>query len=290
MFSMTGYGKAEYRTDEISLLIELKSINNRNLDVNCKVPRVFAGFEDLIRKTISQNVRRGRVDVFVTFFDHREKNLELNIDRGLLKGYLSSARSISEEFDIPNDVTASLVMRNPDLVSFSGDLPDLDGLEDVVLGTTEKACAELNRMRLTEGEKLKKDICKRMEVIRETVTAVRERAPFVAEEYRKKLKERIEEALSGVQLDEARLLNEVAFFADKSNIDEELTRLDSHIAQFYEIIEAPSAGKKLDFLIQEFNRESNTICSKANDLTVTNLGLNLKCEIEKIREQIQNLE
>lgn len=192
-------------------------------------------------------MRRGRVDVFVTFLDHREKNSELNIDRGLLKSYLAAARSISEEFGVPNDMSVSLVMRNPDLVSFSGELPNLDDLESVVRETTAKACSELNRMRLAEGEKLKKDICMRMEVIRETVAAVRLRAPFVAEEYRVKLQARIEEALSGVQTDEARLLNEVAFFADKSNIDEELTRLDSHIAQFTRLSKRRARGKSWIF-------------------------------------------
>ena len=290
MYSMTGYGKAEYRTEEVLLTMELRSINNRNLDINSKVPRAFAALEDVIRKTIGEYVGRGRIDVFVTFTDRREKTAALEIDRGLAKSYLAAAQSLSAEFSLENDITVSQLMRNAEIVSFSGETPDLEFLRDAVREVTKSACEELNQMRLAEGEKLKQDISVRMGTIRGIVDSIKARAPEVASEFRARLSERMKEILADVEPDESRLLNEVAFFADKSNIDEELTRLSSHITQFYKIIDLPAAGKKLDFLIQEFNREANTICSKANDLAVTNFGLNLKCEIEKIREQIQNIE
>jgi uncharacterized protein (TIGR00255 family) len=181
-------------------------------------------------------------------------------------------------------------MTAPDVITADDTDDDYSNLKDLLIELTAKAVDNLNEMRKTEGEKLIIDMVNRMHKIESTVALIKERAPFVAKEYKDKLTERIKTALEDVNYDESRLLNEVAYFTDKSNIDEELTRLSSHIVQFYEIIKQDGAGKKLDFLIQEFNRETNTICSKSNDLAVTNYGLALKNEIEKIREQVQNLE
>jgi uncharacterized protein (TIGR00255 family) len=287
---MTGYGRAEYTENGLDILVEVKTVNNRNLDINSKIPRAFICFEDAIRNVIKDKLSRGRVDLYVSFSDKREKEVNFILDEGLAKGYYDASNKLSALLNIPNDYTVSRLMSAPDVLKDDGGFIDYSDLKDVILYLTNKALDNLNEMRQVEGDKLVADMCARMENIKVIVDGIKERAPFVAKEYKEKLTERIKTFLEDVKYDEARLLNEVAFFTDKSNIDEELTRLSSHISQFGEIIKVTGAGKKLDFLIQEFNREANTICSKSNDLQVTNLGLSLKNEIEKIREQVQNIE
>ncbi len=290
MKSMTGYGRAEYKDNFIEILVEIRSVNNRNLDINAKMPRVLVAFEDAVRKCIQAKLLRGRVDVFVSFKDNREKAAELSVDYALAESYLTAAKQLSERFSLENDYTVSTLMKLPEIVKDTGAFEDYSEFEAPLVQAANAALDALNVMRAAEGEKLVRDIESRMETIRATVDEIALRAPAVKEDYAKKLKERISEAMQGVGYDEARLLNEVAFFADKSNIDEEITRLYSHISQFYRLTKKDGAGKQLDFLIQEFNREANTICSKANDIEVTNCGLKLKGEIEKIREQVQNIE
>ena len=290
MYSMTGYGKAEYNKDGVQITIELKTVNNRNLDVITKIPRVLIPFEDAIRGAIKEKLLRGRVDVYVNFSDKNDRNISLNVNQSLAKAYYKASCEIAETLGLENDINVTRLMFSPDVITTDEDAGDYSDLKDVIIELTYSALDALNEMRGVEGNKLVQDMCARMKTIEETVKNVKERAPKVAEEYKEKLAERIKTALADVNFDEARLLNEVAFFTDKSNIDEELTRLTSHIGQFYEIIKQDGAGKKLDFLIQEFNRETNTICSKSNDLVITNYGLSLKNEIEKIREQVQNLE
>ena len=290
MYSMTGYGKAEYNNNGIQITIELKTVNNRNLDIITKIPRVLIPFEDAIRNAIKEKLLRGRVDVYVNFADKNDRNIVLNVNHSLAKAYYKASCDIAESLGLTNDINVTRLMFSPDVIMSDEEAGDYSDLKEVIVNLTNDALDALNEMRGAEGDKLVKDMCARMVTIEETVAKIKERAPFVAEDYKVKLAERIKTALSGVDFDEARLLNEVAFFTDKSNIDEELTRLTSHIGQFYDIIKQDGAGKKLDFLIQEFNRETNTICSKSNDLLVTNYGLALKNEIEKIREQVQNLE
>lgn len=290
MYSMTGYGRAEHHENGVNLLIELKTVNNRNLDVNAKIPRAFICFEDAMRSLIKDNVARGRVDLYVSFSDTTEAETQIAIDESLAKSYYAAAAKLSEALNVQNDLSVSRLLFSPDVIKDDGGFKDYSGLKPVVLDLLQTALDNLNAMRLTEGKKLIEDMTTRMSTITSLVAKVKERAPLVAAEYKEKLKERITVSLQDVNYDEARLLNEVAFFTDKSNIDEELTRLSSHISQFYKIIESAQPGKKLDFLIQEFNRETNTICSKSNDLEITTLGLSLKNEIEKIREQVQNIE
>ena len=290
MYSMTGYGKAEYNKDGLQITIELKTVNNRNLDIITKIPRVLIPFEDAIRGAIKDKLLRGRVDVYVNFSDKNDRNISLNVNQSLAKAYYKASCEIAESLGLENDINVTRLMFSPDVIIADEDAGDYSDLKDVIIDLTNGALDALNEMRGVEGDKLVQDMCARMKTIEETVKKVKERAPKVAEEYKEKLSERIKTALADVNFDEARLLSEVAFFTDKSNIDEELTRLTSHIGQFYEIIKQDGAGKKLDFLIQEFNRETNTICSKSNDLAITNYGLSLKNEIEKIREQVQNLE
>ena len=286
---MTGYGRADYSENGISLTVELKTVNNRNFDLNCKIPRAFIAFEDAIRKTVQNYVKRGRIDLFVTFLDTRENscNIEVNFEKAV--SFYQASEQISKKLGLPNDYTVTSIMKAPDVV-VDGATNDLTEIGDIIKQVVKSACENLNQMRKIEGEKLVGDMLNRMQTIKGLADNIALRAPLVAQEYKKKLQARIEEALQDVKYDETRLLNEVAFFTDKVNIDEELTRLNSHICQFKDIVSIDGMGKKLDFLMQEFNRETNTICSKSNDIEVTKYGLELKNEIEKVREQVQNLE
>ena len=289
MYSMTGYGRAEYSKDGTDLLVEIKTVNNRNFDLNIKTPRSFMAFDDMIRKTVQSHVKRGRIDLFVTFSDKRQKEtaLDVNVEKAI--AYYNASVVIAERLGLNNDVTVANVMRAPDVVT-DNTIPDASEFEEIVKETVKSACINLNNMRKIEGEKLISDMLSRMDTISDLRDKIRERAPLVTAEYKQKLQTRIEEALGDVKYDESKLLTEVAFFADRVNIDEELTRLSSHISQFRQIVCVEGAGKKLDFLMQEFNRETNTICSKSNDIEVTSYALSLKNEIEKVREQVQNLE
>ena len=289
MYSMTGFGKAEYKNG-YELTVEIKTVNNRFLDILPKYPKSFIVFDDLIRKTVQSKLSRGRVEIFFTFNDARNIDKELKVDLPLAKAYYVASQKIAEHIGKQSDLEVSSIMRMPDVISqFAGEIDEKE-IASIVLETLSTALDNLNKMRLTEGEKLKGDLTARMQEVARLVDEISKRAPLIAENYRQKIEERVKTVLSGAEYDQSRLLQEVAIFADKSNIDEELTRLRSHIAQFGEILNSQSAGRKLDFLVQEFNREANTVCSKSNDIDITNYGLLLKCEIEKIREQIQNIE
>lgn len=291
MLSMTGYGRGEYKEGGVELTVEVKTVNNRYLDVSVKCPRIFIAYEDVIRATVREKLTRGHADVYVGLSDKREKQRELYLDENVAKAYVKAAKRVKELFsEAHDDITITNILRYPDVIrqdeNSSADDELLQALKTALVGALEK----LNVMRGTEGEKLKADMLSRMDVIEKLVSDVEKRAPLVAEGYREKLETKMKNILEGVQPDEGRLLTEVALFSDKSNIDEELTRLHSHISQFREICREKLVGRKLDFLVQEFNRETNTICSKSNDLEITRLGLALKNEIEKVREQVQNVE
>ncbi len=291
MLSMTGYGRGEYSEGGIELTVEIKTVNNRYLDASVKAPRIFSASEDEIRGLIRQKLTRGHADVFISFADKRQKERTFTLDEGIAKAYADAAKRLSQLLpDLPNDVTVTSVLRYPEVLSAAEDASADGELIEAMKKALDAALQKLNAMRLTEGEKLKNDMLGRMRTIEELVNKVEERAPLVAEEYRLKLQAKIKKILEEAEVDEARILTEAAVFADKSNIDEELTRLHSHISQFREICGEQIVGRKLDFLVQEFNRETNTICSKSNDLEITRLGLALKNEIEKVREQVQNVE
>ena len=291
MLSMTGYGKGEYAEGGLELTCEIKTVNNRYLDVSIKAPRIFAAYEDVIRTTIRKKLTRGHADLFISFKDKRERPTALSVDLPLASSYVAAAKTLKAAFpDLPDDVTLSSVLRYPEVLkqedSISLDEEMTKGL-DVALNI---ALDNLNEMRAVEGEKLKEDMLSRVATIETLVEEIAQRAPLSAQEYREKLTARVQEYLVEAKIDENRILTEVAVFTDKSNIDEELTRLRSHIQQFRSIATEGIVGRKLDFLVQEFNREANTTCSKSNDVTITRAGLALKNEIEKIREQVQNLE
>lgn len=291
MLSMTGYGRGEYKVGGVELTVEIKTVNNRYLDVSVKGPRLFTAYEEKVRKCVREKMTRGHADVFISLIDKRDKEKELRLDEGAAAAYVEAARKVKEQFpDIAYDLSVTSVLRFPDVVKSD----DIAAADEELIAALESALSSalenLNTMREREGKKLAADMLSRVDTIEKVVKNVEKRAPSVAENYRIKLEEKLKKILTGVQIDESRILTEVALFADKSNIDEELTRLNSHISQFREICSEHIVGRKLDFLVQEFNRESNTICSKSNDLEITRLGLELKNEIEKIREQVQNVE
>ncbi len=290
MYSMTGYGKGDYRKDGIELTVEVKSVNNRFLDLTVKSPRIFACFEELIRSHVRESITRGHVDVFVSFTDKRERCKNFFVDIGVAKAYEAAAKTLKSELgSVKDDLTLSFYLRLPDVVRQEDAEGEDAESKNALLSALDSALENLLKMRLAEGERLKNDLLSRVETVSVLCEEIKTRAPSVAEEYRKKMTERIRE-LVGSGADETRILTEAAIFTDKCNIDEELTRLSSHIAEFYSVAKEKIIGRKLDFLIQEFNRECNTICSKSNDSEVTRLALSMKNEIEKIREQIQNIE
>lgn len=291
MFSMTGYGRGVCIDGGLEVTVEIKTVNNRYLDASVKCPKIFNAYEEVIRTKIREKLTRGHADVFISYTDKRDKVKTLYLDIPAARAYVESARAIKKEFpELADDFTVSSLMRQSDVLKQEEASCADEELISALDSALSDALGKLNAMREVEGKKLADDMLARVDTIEKLVGEVSERAPLVAEEYKKKLFEKITQYTEKVNPDEGRLLTEVAVFADKSNIDEELTRLGSHISQFREIAKERLVGRKLDFLVQEFNRETNTICSKSNDLQITRLGLQLKNEIEKIREQVQNVE
>ncbi len=291
MQSMTGYGKAEYAENGITLTIEIKTVNNRFFDLIPKYPRAFVSLDDTIRKAVQSKIKRGRAELFVTYSDMSSGSKKLVINDGLCEAYVSAAKTLSEKYGIENDFTVVSLLKTSDCVAEEIGDDNSEKIGGILVETLNKALDELVIMRKIEGDKLKNDILARDDEVERLVGEIEKRAPKIKEEYETKIRERMIEILGSVDYDKGRLLQEVALFADRTNIDEELTRLKSHIAQLRNICaEEVDAGKKLDFLMQEFNREANTVCSKSNDVEITKYALALKNEIEKIREQVQNIE
>ncbi|MBD5584464.1 MAG: YicC family protein [Clostridia bacterium] len=291
MYSMTGYGRGEYKSGGLELTVEIKTVNNRYLDVSVKSPRIFTAHEETVRSIVREYLTRGHADIYISYSDKRERQKNLYLDEETAKSYVLAGKRLKELFpDIIDDTSVSNVLRYPEVLKAEDCAVADDEILTALKTALKIALENLNAMRETEGKKLEKDMLSRMKTINSLVGDVEKRAPLVAENYRQKLTQKMAKLLEGVEIDEGRLLTETAVFADKSNIDEELTRLHSHISQFKEICLEKLVGRKLDFLVQEFNRETNTICSKSNDLEITRLGLALKNEIEKVREQVQNVE
>ena len=291
MLSMTGYGKGEYKVGGLELTCEIKTVNNRYLDVNVKAPRIFTAYEDVIRGIVREKLTRGHADLFISVKDKREKPSSFSVDLSVASAYVAAANTLREAFpNLADDVTLSSVLRYPEVLKQDEVAAADEELISALKEAVSLALDRLNEMRAVEGKKLEEDMLSRVAFIERTVEKIEARAPKIKEEYQEKLKAKLKDYLEEVQPDEGRLLTEVAIFADKSTIDEELTRLHSHIAQFREICKEGIVGRKLDFLVQEFNREANTTCSKSNDVEITRAGLALKNEIEKIREQVQNVE
>jgi len=290
MYSMTGYGRGEAEIKGSTLVVELKSVNHRFLDLSIKLPRILIFAEEGMKKTISARLSRGHIDVFTTYTPPRTEGL-FSLNKEAAESYLMMAKELSDSYGVPMDCTASFLLKAQGVLE---EKPAILSEEDTLLlvkTATERALDSLLKMREHEGETITADILSKLDEIERLTGLIEERAPLVAKEYADKLAETVREALSGADYDETRLLTEVALFADKCAIDEELARLHAHIEHYRKILTTEkAAGRKLDFLTQELNREANTIGSKANDATIAENVVLLKCEIEKVREQIQNLE
>ena len=291
MKSMTGYGKGVVARDGRELVIELKSVNHRFLDIGIRVPRMLGCTEDTIRKVLNTRLSRGHVDVFISYRNTREDAKSVRIDTQLLTAYVTAARQAPAHLGLEDDLTLANVLRLPDVCEIVAADEDTDALIALADEATNAAVDALETMREAEGERLKAALQAGVDAMAAYRERILMRAPLVVEDYRKKLTERIESVLSDTEIDRARLATEIALFADRACIDEELVRLQSHITQFRAYLEASEPiGRKMDFIIQEMNRECNTIGSKANDTELTNAVLLCKAEIEKLREQIQNVE
>ncbi len=293
IFSMTGYGKGVAEQDGRKVTVELKSVNHRFLDLGLKLPKSLMFAEDGLRKAIQKSISRGHIDLFISFDDDREKQQNaFKVDYDLAAKYVLAARELQGRCLIQNNFYVSEVMRMPDVITReTEEEEDEDFIARLVMQACAHALDSLNVMRRREGESLAKDLLAKLDNIEATIPKIEQLAPKTLEEYRDKLSARIKEYLQEVPLDEDKLLNEVAFFSDRICIDEEITRLHTHISHFKEILKDGGAvGKKLDFIVQEMNRETNTIGSKCNNAQITECVIFLKSEIEKMREQVQNLE
>lgn len=291
IYSMTGYGKGVCEQDGLKVTVELKSVNHRFLDLNIKLPKVFTFAEDILRKTIQSAISRGHIDVYVNYEDAREGKKTLNIDFDLAKQYINAARLIRNEIGVQDNFCTAEVLRMPDVVTQVAEEEDEELLAELLKAACGSAIDAIGAMKLREGEFLVNDLRVKIDNIYATIPKIQELAPKTLEEYRAKLEERVKEYLKEAPIDEVKLINEIAFYSDKFCTDEEITRLYTHIAHFKEVLDCGGAvGKKLDFIVQEMNRETNTIGSKCNNARITECVVYMKSEIEKIREQIQNLE
>lgn len=291
MRSMTGYGKGTASSAGLTVTAEIKTVNHKFFDWNMKMPKGFLFVEDDAKKAVAGAVSRGHVDLYLTVEKQTAEAGEYRADAALARMYVDSARQLSETLGVPFDITASSLMKNPDIVTLSETEIDDETVRKVTLEAVSEAVSALVAMREREGAALAADLSEKLASIEASLEDVKKEAPRAVAEYRRKLRARIDEALGQLPLDEARLATEVALFADKCAIDEEISRLGAHIAAMRALITSQGqVGRKLDFLVQEMNRETNTIGSKANDLAITERVLAMKNDIEKIREQAQNAE
>lgn len=289
--SMTGYGSAKGQAEGLEITVELKSVNNRYLDTSVRLPRSFIFAEDTVKSAVQAHISRGKVDVFVSVDSSAADDMVIKVNEPLLKSYVEAIRHISEEYSLVNDMTALNVSRFPDVLSVEKKDLDADAIAAAISTITEKALDDFDAMRLREGEKLRDDVLNRLDTIDALVRRVEEEAPNTVAEYRARLEQKMDEVLGTAGIDESRILSEAAVFADHIAVDEETVRLRSHMAQLKTMINGSSpTGRKIDFLIQEFNREANTIGSKCQNSDIAHVVVDLKSEIEKIREQIQNIE
>lgn len=289
--SMTGYGRAEEIVDSMSIAVEIKSVNHRYFEFSARVPRMYGFLEEKLKSYTNSLVSRGKVECYVSVENLEETDTEIIVNHSLAEGYLNAIRELSDKFSLNDDVSATTLSRYPDVLTLHKAADDEDKIWKCVKTVAEKAIEKFVQMRAVEGEKLKNDILSRADYIIENVEFVEERSPQTVKEYNEKLKLRMQELLGDVKVDEQRLLNEAAVYADKIAVDEETVRLRSHISQLRSFMEADEAiGRKLDFLVQEINREANTIGSKAQDVEIAKRVISIKAEVEKIREQVQNIE
>jgi len=289
--SMTGYGRSEKITSDYKCTVEIKSVNHRYLDLSIKLPRKLNVFEGEIREVLRDYIQRGKVDVYITYEDYCKEGVNIKYNSALAGEYINYLREMSEEFDIDDDVRVSTISRMPEVLVIEDESFDEDETWKNVKESLQEACDAFVVSRIKEGENLKTDLLKKLDDMSKNVAFIEERAPKVVEDYKTKLTNKIKEVLEDKQIDESRILTEVCIYSDKVCVDEEMVRLKSHIEAVKDSLEKGGAiGKRLDFLAQELNREANTTLSKSSDLDITNVAITIKTEIEKIREQIQNIE
>lgn len=289
--SMTGFGRCEVSEAERKFTVEMKGVNHRYLDVNMRMPKKLNFFETAIRNRLKDYVQRGKVDIFITYEDLSEEQVSLRYNHALAAEYLNYFKQMQAEFGINGDVNAYSLSRCPEVLTMEEQDVNEEELWNGLQKALDGACRQFVETRTKEGEQLKQDIIGKLDGMLETVALIEERSPQIVTEYREKLETKVRELLADTQIDESRMASEIVLFADKICTDEEVVRLKSHIKHMKDTLEvAEGIGRKLDFIAQEMNREANTILSKANDLTVSNHAITLKTEIEKVREQIQNIE
>lgn len=294
--SMTGYGKGEYRDDSKTITVEIKAVNHRYCDIFVKMPRRYSFAEESIKAAVKAGLSRGKIEVSVSVDNFGQSDSDIRLDRDLASKYYNALKELKENFDLggeQSEISLGLLARMPDVIKGVAAEADEEALLACFLEATNKAVENISKMRETEGAKLVADIAMRADIISDIRSRIEERAPELEKEYAAKFRTRITDLLDGVaEVPEERIALEAAIFADKANITEELVRLESHVSQLREFLTGKegSIGKKIDFLIQEMNREANTIGSKSNDKEITSMMLQLKAEIEKIREQVQNIE
>lgn len=289
--SMTGFGRAEVAEGDRKFVVEIKSVNHRYLDTNIKMPKKFSFFEASIRNLLKQYMQRGKVDVFITYEDYSEKNVCIKYNKEIAAEYYNYLVQMAEQFQMENDVRVSTLSRYPEVFTMEEQTINETELWTVLEKALKQAAEGFVETRIKEGETLRNDLIEKLDGMLAHVDYIEERSPQIVGEYRTKLEEKVKELLESSQIDENRILMEVTIFADKICVDEETVRLRSHIETTKQVLaEGDGIGRKLDFIAQEMNREANTILSKANSLDISNHAIELKTEIEKVREQIQNIE
>ena len=289
--SMTGFGRCEAVTDECKISVEIKAVNHRYLDLSIKMPKKFNYFEAAMRTLLKDYIQRGKVDVFITYEDYTEDQVSLKYNSTLAAEYMKNFEKMAEQFGLEDDVTVSMLSRCPEVLTMEQVPEDEEHMWDMLQEVLKGAAENFVETRLREGENLKNDLIGKLDHMLSMVDFIEERSPKILEEYRQRLGDKVRELLQNSTIDESRILTEVTVFADKICVDEETVRLRSHIEGMKkELLAGGSVGRKLDFIAQEMNRESNTILSKSNDLEISDQGILLKTEIEKVREQIQNIE
>jgi len=289
--SMTGYGRAVSNCEGREITVEIRSVNNRYLDCNVKLPRIFSYTEDRVKQLVKDHVSRGKVDVFISVAYTAGEDVKITLNKPVLEGYLAAMQSIAVDYPVKDDISVTALTRLPDV--FLVEKPEIDeeARAAEILQTVESALQQYDTMRITEGAALKQDLLNRRQTILELVDKVEARSPVTVAEYRSRLQAKMQEVLASTTIDESRILTEAAVFADKVAVDEETVRLRSHMNQLQSMLAGGGAiGRKLDFLLQEMNREANTIGSKGNDLEQARTVVDIKAELEKIREQTQNIE
>ena len=290
--SMTGFGRCEITEGDRKFTVEMKGVNHRYLDANIRMPKKLNFFDSAIRSLLKKYAQRGKVDIFITYEDMSENQVSLKYNEPLAKEYLTYFKQMEESFGLENDIRVSALSRCTEVLTMEEQAPDEEALWNGLKKALEGALEQFVETREAEGENLKNDILSKLEGMLEKVSYIENRSPEIVAEYREKLEEKVKELLADTQMDEGRIAAEVVIFADKICTDEEVVRLKSHISHMREtfLSEEGGIGRKLDFIAQEMNREANTILSKANDIEVSNCAIDLKTEIEKIREQVQNIE